>query len=364
MWIKNQHFFLGTFVLVFTIFANLQAWAQQAEARAFKLGMLLPLSGPYAAVGTDSKEGIELAQSELTQENKLNFVFADSKGEASLAVTEFKRLLDVERVSGVYALRGPAGMAVNPLSRSAKIPLLGGVGNKNFALSNEYAFQLWARSDFEGEFIASVLNAAGLKKIAIITVQDDYFEAVSDGLRSKAESAGLRIVYDQETLPTESDFRTQVNALRRVSPDAVFINLGLHQIATFITQMKQLGIDLPIYSNFFAGKKEVVDALGSLGNGVIFAEMSTKLSKFREDLKTRFNSSPSAATLAAYLATLMLAQAVGPLEIVNSETLHASLLKIKEIRTTNGNFVVKDRFVQFPMALKIIRDGAAVDLVQ
>lgn len=333
-----------------------------ADRPSAKIGMLLPLSGQYASIGLDCQQAVEIAKLEIDPNLNLEFIYADSKAEAAQAVVEFKKLIDIDKIIAGFVFRGPPGMAINPLSKSAKMPILGGVSNKDFALSNDYAFQLWSRSDFEGEFLATALKSKGIKKIALVTVQDDYPVAVSLGFREKIKNLGLEIIIDEEVLPSEVDFRTQISKLRRASTDAIFLNVGLGQIAPMLVQLRQLGIESPLYSNFWAGKKEVITAAGKAAEGVIFAEMSTNLENLRKDLNSKFNTSPSGATLSTYVATIMLAQAISGLSEISAQALHSALSEIKEIKTRNGNFEVKDRFVQFPMSLRVIHSSVVEDL--
>lgn len=252
-------------------------------------------------------------------------------------------------------------MAVNPLSKSARLPLLGGVGNKDFALSNEYSFQLWIRSDEEGAFLASKLFDSGYKNVALFTVQDDWPVAVSNGFRERAKSLGITLVLDNEILPSDSDFRSHLLKLRDSEIDAIFINVGLGQIGPLAKQLRELGIKAPLYSNFWAGKKEVISAAGDAGNGLMFAEMATDLANLKSELNKRFKSTPSGATLSAYVATILFSQAltdIGDYK-VSANALYESLLKQKDVKTRNGTFEIKERFVQFPMTIRTIRSGSA-----
>ena len=59
----------------------------------------------------------------------------------------------------------------------------------------------------------------------------------------------------------------------------------------------------------------------------------------------------------------MFAQAVRGLGHVDPKRLYSSLLAQREIRTRNGVFQVKDRFVQFPMVLRVVRNGGVEDML-
>lgn len=326
-----------------------------------KIGMLLPMSGSYAPVGVDTRQGVEIAQAELSPNQRMEFVFADSKADGAQSVTEFRKLHDTDKVLAVYAFRGPVGMAVNPLSKQTGTPLLGGVGNKDFATSNSYAFQIWPRSDTEGAYLASTVQAMGLKKIAVITVQDDWPVAVAEGFRQSLKRSGGTLVFDEEILPTDNDFKSVITKIRGSNPDAVFVNVALTQIAPFVRQMKDMKVSLPTFSNFWAGKKDVIDSSKDVMEGVMFAEMATDLTQLKEDLKRKYNSTPSGATVSAYVATMLLAQSLDGMKDASANSLYSRLIAQKEIRTRNGSYQIKDRCVEFPMTLRVIHDGEVED---
>jgi branched-chain amino acid transport system substrate-binding protein len=335
------------------------ASSQEISSNAAKprIGMLLTLSGQYSALGQDCKQGIELATSELGKELNAEFVYADSRADAAQAVVEFKKLVEVNKVSAVFAFRGPVGMAINPVSKTLKIPLLGGVSNQSFAASNDYAFQIWSKSDLEGSFIASILKGRGIKKTALFTVQDDYPVAVSTGFREKAGAEGIEIVFDSEILPTDNDFRSQILRLKQSEPELIFLNVGLNQIAPLLLQLRQSGITQPMLSNFWAGKKEVITAAGQAAEQLMFVEMSTDYPYFRSQLEQKFGSTPSGGTLSSYVATHMLALALKGRETITPEILNSRLSEVKEVVTPSGNFQVRDRVVLFPLILRTVREG-------
>lgn len=341
------------------LFGQLVAYAESAPVSKPKIGVLLPLSGSYAPVGKDNREGIEAALAESKSPVGFEIVYADSKADPATAVTEFRKLTESDKVIAVFVMRGPVGMAINPLSRSAEMPLLGGVGNKGFAIHNKFAFQMWPKSDDEGAYIAARLKKQLFKTAAVITVQDDWPAAVSDGFRKGFADSDARIVSDHEVNPTETDFRTVLLQIRSKSPQVVFANIGLSQIGPFLRQAREMKLSVPIYSNFWVAKKEVIEAAGvSNIDGVRFVEMDTRRENLSKFTASQFSSTPSGATLSAYTAVLFLQQALSrnP-NIQSAKELYAALLQHPEVQTQDGLLRLIDRCVEFPMVEKIMRGG-------
>jgi ABC-type branched-subunit amino acid transport system substrate-binding protein len=319
-----------------------------SENRTESIGMLLPLSGPYASVGADNRVGIDAALAERGSASGVSLVLADSHADPRQSVSEFRKLSESDGVLVVYAMRGPVGMAVNPLSRRAKMPLVGGVGNKHFTTGNEFAFQAWPTSEREGEFLAEQLELAGVKRVSIVTVEDDWPVAVSEELSLKAAQHGLSVAGEWRVLPTESDFRAIAGRLKTESADAIFLNVGIAQIGPFVKQVRDIGVKTQIYSNFWAAKPEVRSGAGDRLIGVRYVEMRTD--------SPALPANASGATLSAYVATHLILQARSQVEgALTRGSLFGALSAQREVRTEAGVFPIQERKIQFPLIVREIK---------
>ena len=325
------------------------------------VGMLIPLSGNYATVGTDNRQGAEIALAELGAKAKFRLTYEDSKADPTTSVSIFRSLVRNGSISA-FAMRSPVGMAINPISQSLHIPIIGGVGHKDFTANNEYAFQAWSSSDFEGAFLANHLLAKNFKRIAVITSQDEWLVSVTAGFNATLINKNNTPVFNEELLPSDADFRSVLSRIQRLKPDCIFVNLALAQIGPFLKQAQELKISSALYSNFWLPKKGVVDAAGDAIEGVRFAEMDTNLPNLRKALENQFKSIPSGATLASYVSVLLLNQAMsGEPDIKDAQSLYKALLKQSELVTADRVYKISKRQIQFPMTVKVMRSGAATE---
>jgi ABC-type branched-subunit amino acid transport system substrate-binding protein len=195
---------------------------------------------------------------------------------------------------------------------------------------------------------AEQLKQVGVKRISIVTVEDDWPVAVSDDLSSKAAQHGLSVVGEWRVLPTELDFRTIAGRLKGESADAIFLNVGIAQIGPFVKQVRDLGVTTQIYSNFWAAKAEVRAAGGDRLRGVRYVEMRTD--------SPALPANASGATLSAYVATHLILQARSKVEgALTRESLFGALSAQREVRTEAGIFPVRDRKIQFPLFVREIK---------
>ena len=324
-----------------------------------KVGMILTLSGNFASAGEDCRKGIEAGITNEGQAGVPEPVYSDSRNEPAVAISEFRKLAQLDGVIGVYTHRSSMGMALNPISQSSRIPLLGAVGNKDFAAQNQFAIQVWPRSDEEGYFTAEKLIKRNFKRAALLYTEDEYTTAVSKSFRERFTALGGELVFDQLALPTDHDFHTLVTQIKAKSPEVFYANMLLPQIGPVIKQAREKGISGPIYSNFFTSRKDVMDAAGADAlENVRYIEMDTELPLLKKKLNLSEDVTPAGLTVASYVAARLLVQAAA--DKANPKTageLQAALFRQQVVHTPDHDYPIKDRYIQFPLVVKIMRNG-------
>jgi branched-chain amino acid transport system substrate-binding protein len=330
-----------------------------ANSAKVKLGAILTMSGSFASVGEDCRRGIEAAMDVADARNSIEVVYADSKNESTSAISELRKLSEIDNVQAVYTHRSTIGMALNPVSQTLQMPLLGAVAHKSFAVDNIFAFQIWSTSDEEGDFLVSQIRRLNYKKIAILSTEDDWTLAVSERFRSGLSTAGVEVIFDQSVQPSETDFKSLIIRLKHSSPDAIFMNVVLPQISPFVKQFHQASMTTALFSNIYVAKKDVLEATGADAlEGIRFVEIDTELPSLNKQIGLDLKLSPPGLTVASYLATLLLAQTVKENgNIRSTKDMYAALLRQNRLRTPDHEYLVKDRFVKFPLALKVMRGG-------
>ncbi len=346
-------------VFSFTVLITLCLPAAAEENNKLKAGMLLTLSGNFSSAGEDCRQGIEAAISISKRADAFDLIYADSKNEPSTAIGEFRRLTSINGTQAIYTHRSSIGMPLNPISEQAKIPLLGAAGHKDFAINNKYAFQVWPRSDHEGEFMAKKYIDLGYKKIALIYTDDEWTGAIAEGFRETYSKLGGEIVFDQSVLLSSTDFRTLLLKVKQKSPDAVYMNVLLPQIGPMIKQARNIKLPGEYFANFYVSRDDVINSAGvDALEGVKYLEMETNLPALKTALKMPQDSSPAGLTVASYVATMLLSQAIPEdTTTINSEIIYTELLKQTEVRTPDHVYPIKDRVVEFPLIMKVIRNG-------
>ena len=233
----------------------------RAEAPPVNVGVIMPLSGPNAQFGINSRNGVELVADEINKAGgiaelggaKINLVVADATSTPTTAGTVAQRLItqqDITAVLGAFA--SSLTLAISEVTERRDIPLLTmsfadqitGRGYKNI-------FQVVAKASVIGkaqfEYTAAIAQAAGTKieKIAIMYEDTAYGTAQANGLRAGAKAADVQLVMDDAYPLGITDTTPLINKLRASGAQAVFPVSYLNDSLLIIRTMRQQKVTIP-----------------------------------------------------------------------------------------------------------------------
>lgn len=350
---------------------NLLVFVNCCFAEEVKIGMLLTLTGSSADLGEDCKRGINLAYKTKTKDGILNeykvtFVFGDSQGDPKTGISEFKRLVDQEKIFAALTVKSAIGMSINPISKARKIPLIGSVGHPNFTVNNEYAFRFRPSTQQEANALENKIKKQEYQSFAIVTTEDDWTLALTEDVRKILEKNSKTIVFNQTILPTEVDFLPLIAKIKKSKFDVLFANIApISAIALFIKKAREQGIDSTIISNLWIADKEVIETAG-IDNveEVVFPEVKLKYPIFEKGLN-EINlpiKRPSGLTFSCYSGVSFILETLeNNKNIKDSESLYNAMLNTNKIHLLDNVVEVTDRSINSPVVLKRITKGEIVE---
>ena len=240
--------------------------ALAANPDKIKVGILLPLTGPFAAVAETQKEGALLAVDVVNKKGGLNMPWGKVTVEGVVADDEAKQDVGVRRYrymvsEGVKAVGGqtwaPLAFAINAIVSKEPMPYFpvcvlakdafkkGTLAQTTFAT----AFSPWTVGYMAGSAATKTL---GKKKIFFLARADSWGWDIRDGVYAAAKEAGAQIVgYDEVSLGT-NDFTTILQKVKAAKPD-VFISAQFAADAVaLLKQCHQMGLnkEMTIFNSF------------------------------------------------------------------------------------------------------------------
>lgn len=339
-----------------------------------KVGVILPLSGPFAIIGEDCQRGVESAKQQTSIGSLIKLIYADNKGEAKYGVTEFQRLARQERVDAVITTRSPIAMSINPLSKQLKIPLMASVAIDSLTVDNPFAFRFWPSTTQEGQYLAQKLRNDGIHRLAIITGEDDWLVQNSSALRasyastddppalSSHASESFKIVMDELVTTSEQNLLPLILKLKAAKPDAVYLNLGISQLPNVLKRIKDLQLQLKIISNFWISKIDKTDLDGGIAEGTSFLEPFYQFKGSERIFSAHFpDRPPSFLAIACYSSAHLLFEGISRALRTDSEltpeTLLAALQTVSSIPIGDEKIAVQERRAHYKLAMFKIKNG-------
>ena len=226
------------------------SWAQES----YKVGAILPVTGPAAFLGEPEKKMILMMQDRVNAAGGINghplqVIIYDSEADATKAVTAFKRLVEVDNV---VAIVGPSttgeALAVAPFAQRAKIAMLPPVGASELTDPiKEWVFRPVVGNDRAVEKVIGHMKRTGVTKVATVTPAMAYGEDARNEFVKRAPRAGIEVVAQETYRPTDTDMTPQLVRVKGAGAQAI-LSWNVHPSSVILVRnVKQLGLDARVY---------------------------------------------------------------------------------------------------------------------
>ena len=237
-----------------------------ANPDKIKVGILLPLTGTFAAVAETQRDGALLAVDVINKRGGLKMpwgkvtvqgVVYDDETKLDVGVRRFRYMLE-EGVKGVGGQTwAPLAYAINALAQKDPMPYFpvcvmakeafqkGKLADSTFAA----AYSPWTVGYMAG---SAAIKALGKKRIFFLARADSWGWDIRDGVYAAAKEMGAEVVgYDEVSLGT-GDYTTIIQKVRAAKPD-VFISAQFAADAVaLLKQCYEAGLnkEMTIFNSF------------------------------------------------------------------------------------------------------------------
>ena len=213
--------------------------------KTLRLGLIGPMTGDYANYGTSTRDGAQVAVDEINAAGGVNgYTFVldaqDSQGDPDSAVSAYGKLMDSGMdVSLGCVLSGEAQSVITAAVDDGILIVTPTSSAKACIEGNPNAFRVCFNDPEQGLKPADFIADNGLAtKVAVFYQSDiDYSVGLYDAFAAQAEVRGLEIVEVQTfTAGSNTDFSTQINAIRDSGCELVFLPIYAAEASPFLTQ--------------------------------------------------------------------------------------------------------------------------------
>ena len=247
-----------------------------AEKEPIRIGVLLGLTGAYAALGVPSANAVELFFEQENANGGINghpieWVLLDSESDETVLVNQFRRLA-TER--NVHAVIGPSASgeatALRTFSLEYGLPTIGLVSSSLAVEPPEEALYMFKQYTGTTESLRAQLTFAqeqGWERIGLIYANNGYGQDPANRLEDLAAEYGLTVTGMEPFEPTDTDMTAQLGRLGDGNPDAVLVWAVNPANAIIANSAEAIGFEPALFNSPGAGSIEYITIGGSAVEG-------------------------------------------------------------------------------------------------
>lgn len=315
-----------------------------------KLGVIVTLSGPAAALGQQVRDGFALAVKDLGSKmggRDVEVVVVDDELKPDAAVTKVKGLLEREKVDFVV---GPIFSNIvqaihRPVTESKVFLISPNAGPSTFAGKDcsPFFYVTSYQNDQVHEILGKVAQDRGYKRMYLMVPN---YQAGKDSV------AGFKLDYkgeivEESYMPLNTlDFQPELSKISSQKPDAVFTFMPGGLGVNLVKQYKQAGLaeSIPVLSAFTVDESTLPaqqDAAVGMFGGANWAPNldNPQNKKFVAAYEAAYNSVPGTYAFQAYDAAMLIDSAIKGVkgDLTNKDAVAAALKKA-DFTSLRGSF--------------------------
>jgi len=286
-----------------------------------KVGLLLPYTGTYAALGNAITEGFELAIEEAGREDEFTVIVEDSEMKPPVGLAKARKLVyqdEVDVIAGVVS-SGVLG-AMRDFIHQSQVPLIVANAGNNLATGENCSPYIVRVSFSNGQInrpMGTWLAENGVK--TIYTLAPDYAAGhqMIDAFTKAFTAAGGEVIGSEFTpFGQTKDFGPYLTNAQASGADGIFVFYAGGEAINFVKQYGSFDIKTPLYGSGFLTSPLYVEAEGEAAIGVraslhYIPTLDTPENKaFIKAFQAKYNAMPSEYAVQGYDAALALMAAV------------------------------------------------------
>jgi branched-chain amino acid transport system substrate-binding protein len=362
-----------------------------AQPSKIKVGILLPLTGTFAAVAETQRDGALLAIDVVNKRGGLNMpggkvmvegVVADDEAKQDIGVRRYRYMVS-EGVKGVGGQTwAPLAYAINAMVMKEPLPYFpvcvmakeafqkGKLAPSTFAT----AYSPWTVGYMAGQ---AAVKTLGKKRVFFLARADSWGWDMRDGTYAAAKELGAQIVGYEEVALGTSDYTTVLQKVRAAKPDVFIAAQFAADAVALLKQVQQMGLnkEMTIFNAFITNvvakglPPEALEGVYAMHYfyydlaGFPDKEVATSAKEFTDLYQAKYKRPPDAYATIAYIAYLEMFRGFETAKTFDSLKVAAAL------KANNGQFnSVKgparwraDQSAEFKHAAFLVRGKGAKD---
>ena len=321
---------------------GLSSAGQLLAADPIRVGSFLAVTGGASFLGDPELKTLQMYVEEINagggvDGRPIELVHYDTGGNAKDAVGFAKRLIKKDRVDLIVGgSTSGSTLAAMPEVEKNKIPFISLAGSvKIIDPVQKWVFKMPHTDRMAAAKIYEDMKKRGISKIALISGSGGFGKSGRAQSLALAPEYGIEVVSDESYGAKDTDMTAQLTKVRATDAQAI-LNFGFGTGPAIVTKnVRQLGIDLPLYQSHGVASKKYIELAGAAAEGVRLPAAALLVAEKLPD------SDPQKPVLLAYKNKFEAAH--GPVSTFGGHAYDGLFIAVEAIKRAGGTDKAKVR---------------------
>ncbi|MEW6751433.1 MAG: ABC transporter substrate-binding protein [Candidatus Latescibacterota bacterium] len=329
------------------------------EAPPIKVGAILSVTGPAAFLGKPESNTLEMMAEQINaaggiKGRQIQLIIKDSQANPEKAISFAKQLMEEDQV---FAIIGPSTsgetMKIKDLCEQAQTLLISCAAAE--VIVNPVARWVFKTPQMDSQAaqrIYQTLQHLGIQDIGVVVSNTGFGTAGKAQLEKLAPALGINILISETYDKEATDLTALLTKVQAANVRAV-VNWSIEPVQSIVPKnMRQIGLNVPLFQSHGFGNIRYVEAAGEAAEGIVFpagrlliaAELpedhpqKAVLARYKTDYEERFKEDVSTFGGHAYDALLLLQRAIEAAPSLDREAVRTALEGLQGVPGTGGVF--------------------------
>src|SRR3954467_12668443 len=221
-----------------------------ASAQTIKIGVIEPLTGPFAASGNYVTNGAKIAADEINAKGgvlgqKIELVIEDNKSNPTEAASVAEKLMVRDKVPVLMGAWGSSlTLAVMPKLMEYKIPMLVETSSagKITTSGNPYIFRISPPSAVEAVAFAKIVDRLKIGKADFLVVNNDWGRGAAEDFGKMFGEHNIKVGLVETMDAPAQDMSAQLAKIKASDADTLIITTAVEQLTLIFKQAAAIGL--------------------------------------------------------------------------------------------------------------------------
>jgi branched-chain amino acid transport system substrate-binding protein len=249
----------------------------ETSREPIKIGAIFAVTGGASFLGAPEAKTAEMIVEDVNSSGgvlgrPIELIIKDSGGSPEKAISFAKQLIEEERVTAII---GPSTsgetMQIKELCQKAETLLVSCAAAEAIVDPvASYVFKTPQKDSYVARWIYRTMEDMGITRIGVVAANTGFGNAGMGQLEKYAEEFGIRIAVAETYDKAATDLTSVLTKLKAQDVQAV-VNWSIVPAQSIVPKnMKQLGMEVPLFQSHGFGNIKYVEAAGEAAEGIIF----------------------------------------------------------------------------------------------